>query len=146
MEPQLPKPQIGPESLPAREAVPSTGESFNVPAPSEGLRAPIEQGAETKEVRADSPSGDPVSAPPIAPPPVPVVAQPSLTDDSQISGVATPAAAGDDDLIEKEWVDRAKQIVAKTRDDPRAQDEAIGRLQADYLKKRYGKIISSNDG
>ena len=30
----------------------------------------------------------------------------------------TPLVAADEDLIEKEWVDKAKQIIEQTRDDP----------------------------
>lgn len=50
---------------------------------------------------------------------------------------ATPAIADDADLIEKEWVMKAKQIVEKTKDDPHRQNEEINKVKADYLKKRY---------
>ncbi len=141
MEPQLPKPQIGQEMPSFERPKPDSSESFKVPSAGESIAAPIETGRETKEAFQGGPSGDPVVALPPTPPPAPVLT-PAQPADDQISGVSTPAAAGDDDLIEKEWVEKAKQIVAKTRDDPHAQDEAIGRLQADYLKKRYGKVIS----
>lgn len=52
-----------------------------------------------------------------------------------------PAVAGDEDLIEKEWVDRAKQIIAHTKDDPYKREQAIKALKIDYVKKRYGKTI-----
>ena len=52
-----------------------------------------------------------------------------------------PLAASDEDLIEKEWVDKAKKIVAQTKDDPFSQEKEVSKLQADYLKKRYGKEI-----
>ena len=55
--------------------------------------------------------------------------------------VNSPIIANDDDLIEKEWVDRAKKIVSETRDDPHKQEEAVSKLQVDYLKKRYGREI-----
>ena len=55
--------------------------------------------------------------------------------------IATPAVANDIDLIEKEWVDKAKAIVAKTRNDPHAQNSEMNRFKADYMKKRYGKDI-----
>jgi len=53
----------------------------------------------------------------------------------------TPAVASDDDLIEKEWVDKAKKIVAETKDDPYKREESVSKLQADYLKKRYGREV-----
>lgn len=57
-----------------------------------------------------------------------------------------PASAGlrasdDSDLIEKEWVNKAKQIVERTRDDPYKQSEELTVVKADYLKKRYNKTI-----
>lgn len=52
-----------------------------------------------------------------------------------------PAVAGDDEVIEKEWVDKAKKIVSQTKDDPYQQEKEVSKLQADYLKKRYGKDV-----
>ncbi len=56
-----------------------------------------------------------------------------------------PAVANDDDLIEKEWVDKAKKIVAQTRDDPHLQDKEVNKLQADYLKKRFGRELGATE-
>jgi hypothetical protein len=52
-----------------------------------------------------------------------------------------PASAADEDLVEKEWIDKAKKIVAQTRDDPYTQEKEVSKLQADYLKKRYGREL-----
>lgn len=52
-----------------------------------------------------------------------------------------PIVANDADLIEKEWVDRAKRIVQQTKDDPYSQEKEVSRLQADYVKRRYDKDI-----
>lgn len=60
----------------------------------------------------------------------------SVADDDD-----TPLVASDDDLIEKEWVDKLKKIIALTRDDPYERNRVIAQLQADYLKKRYNKIL-----
>lgn len=57
----------------------------------------------------------------------------------------TPPAADDADLIEKEWVQKAKQIVAATNQDPYAQNKEFSRFKADYLKKRYNKIIKVDE-
>lgn len=56
-------------------------------------------------------------------------------------GDTNPISASDEDVIEKEWVDKAKKIVAQTKDDPYAQEKEVSKLQADYLKKRYGREI-----
>ena len=56
-----------------------------------------------------------------------------------------PVVAADEDLIEKQWVDSAKRIIKQTNGDPYEQGKAISRLQADYLQKRYGKVLPGND-
>lgn len=71
--------------------------------------------------------------------PTPVINDPTV-DDSITIGDA-PLVASDDDLIEKEWVEKAKQIVEETRDNPHQREEAVNKLQGDYLKKRYGKEL-----
>lgn len=58
-----------------------------------------------------------------------------------ITEIPLPPGAEDSDLIEKEWVERAKQIVEHTREDPYEQQRALSEMKADYLKKRYGKDI-----
>lgn len=65
------------------------------------------------------------------------------------SGVSlddVPVVAADEDLIEKQWVDSVKRAVRENRDDPFRQSEAISRLQADYLRKRYGKTVGQTGG
>ncbi len=57
--------------------------------------------------------------------------------------VPMPDEAADSDLIEKEWVLKAKQIVEKTAEDPFAQTEALSKMKAEYLKKRYNKDIGT---
>lgn len=52
-----------------------------------------------------------------------------------------PLVANDDDLIEKEWVEKAKKIINETKDDPYRREREVARLQADYLRKRYGKEL-----
>ena len=76
--------------------------------------------------------------------PVPVAAQ---SDDDTATTVSDdmPIIAADEDLIEKEWVDRAKKIIAETKDDPYKREQEVKRLQIDYVKKRYGKSIGAVD-
>jgi len=56
-----------------------------------------------------------------------------------------PAIAADEEVIEKEWVDKAKKIVILTKNDPYQQEKEVSKLQADYLKKRYGKDIKTTN-
>lgn len=141
MEPQLPKPQFSPETAPVQRPQFQGGETFSVQKGAE-TESPLEQGNETREALSDGPQGDPVGTQPVfTPPPMPVVDTTQSTVAATADNTAGPATAADDDLIEREWVEKAKKVVAETRNDPHAQDLAIGRLQADYLKKRYGKTI-----
>jgi hypothetical protein len=59
--------------------------------------------------------------------------------------LTTPAAASDNDRIEQEWVLKAKEIVAATRDDPYQQNRQLAAVKADYLKKRYNKTVKLSD-
>ena len=82
--------------------------------------------------------------PPVPPPVATFAVQTPL---SQVSGMsastssASPTVAEDLDLIEKEWVEKAKSIVASTRTDPYAQNQELNRFKADYMQKRYNKDI-----
>jgi Txe/YoeB family toxin of Txe-Axe toxin-antitoxin module len=51
--------------------------------------------------------------------------------------------AEDADLIEKEWVERAKKIILETKDDPFARTNRVNELQKDYLQKRYNKNLGA---
>ena len=75
--------------------------------------------------------------------PAPVLTTSSDTTTSAPLTDDTPATAGDDDLIEKEWVDKAKKILAETRDDPYRREQEVGKLQIEYIRKRYGREIGS---
>lgn len=55
-----------------------------------------------------------------------------------------PQIADDIDLIEKEWVEKAKEIVSKTKENPYLQNKAISEIKADYIKKRYNKEIAKS--
>jgi hypothetical protein len=72
-------------------------------------------------------------------PPTGVAGQPPAT-------TGTPAVADDVDLIEKEWVHRAKALVAKTKDNPHEQNKEMSKFKADYIKKRYNKEIKVSEG
>lgn len=90
-----------------------------------------------------------VTANPVAPTTAPVnPSLPTATPGAPAGPVTTasvnPALAGDVDVIEKEWVDQAEAIIAKTVGDPHAEEEAIEDLQIDYMKKRYGKDVAKS--
>lgn len=138
MEPKLPSPNRGPEKLPNTYNQ-GVEHALSVPTP--------EKVAEYKQERAEQ-GGDRspmISAQPILPPPVQVSAPPSpSSDDDSKTTSDVPMIAADDDLIEKEWVDKAKAIIAQTKEDPYLREKEVGKLQADYLRKRYGKELGAS--
>ncbi|MFA6270505.1 MAG: hypothetical protein WC657_04865 [Candidatus Paceibacterota bacterium] len=77
---------------------------------------------------------------PIAPP-----ISPSSAQAAPQRAAPTPDIADDVDLIEKEWVERAKDIVESTKNDPHLQNQQISKFKADYIKKRYKKDIKLTD-
>jgi len=62
-----------------------------------------------------------------------------------VSQVTADLKAGDAELIEKDWIDRTKSIVAKTRDDPHSQKTEVSKAKADYIQKRFNKIIKTDE-
>lgn len=139
MEPKLPSPNRGSEKLPSLYNQ-SIEHAVSVPAPEKAM----EQRHEKVEQRTDTSPA--VAQPSILPPPVPV-SLPVVTSDDDNAAPSTssvPMIAADEDLIEKEWVDKAKAIIAQTKDDPYLREKEVGKLQADYLQKRYGKELGAS--
>lgn len=89
-------------------------------------------------------------------PPVQVGSAPQQTATAPIMNAAATAntpvpvqgalTANDTDLIEKEWVERAKSIVDQTKDNPHMQNKAMSKFKADYVKKRYNKELKVTEG
>lgn len=84
---------------------------------------------------------------------IPPMQQPAVfTPQPMMPQAATTASstqhliADDADLIEKEWVSKAKAIVAQTKNDPHQQNKEMTKVKADYLKKRYNKDLKVSEG
>lgn len=145
MEPNAPNPGGGPspEAGPSLPNIETTPEQ-NQPGQIEAAPAP-------SAPEVDRPAGESVnqSAPISLPTPIPQPVAPAQQDDEedqdtseqQKAEVGAPDLANDVDVIEKEWVDKAKEIVNDSRDDPHRQNHNVSVLKADYMKKRYGKDI-----
>jgi hypothetical protein len=71
------------------------------------------------------------------------------TDDTSsavhVDATDSPIVADDVDVIEKEWVQKAKEIVTQTKDDPHKQSIELTKFKHDYMNKRYGKDIKLPD-
>jgi hypothetical protein len=136
MEPKLPAPNI--EQLPTQynqnlERIPGVTPELNIEQEKEQLEQRAEASREQRSPTVIVPNTQ-VALPTLSQSPVGISSLP--TDDN-------PVVANDDDLIEKEWVDKAKKIIVETKDDPYRREKEIGKLQVDYLRKRYGKELGS---
>lgn len=140
MEPTLPAPHGSPEREPVLHLGSELASIHQGPE-----KQPIAERLAKQERHTDA---DAVGTAPVVP--MPTVLLPPAPPASQQATVPSddnnPLTAADEDLIEKEWVDRAKKVIAETKHDPYEQEKAVSRLQADYLNKRYGKTIKLQDG
>lgn len=140
------QPEFTPGQRPIEQAPTPQVESYEVPP---NFSSPEQNSGATIE-RVEHRSAVELAPPPPVPLPVAVQA-PGVDVAAQVppmqpQGSSNPVAANDDDTIEKEWVNRAKQVIAQTKDNPYAREKAIGELQRDYLMKRYGRQVgASND-
>lgn len=141
MEPQLPSPSHSPENGPAHF---QGGETFSgAKGPESTPQAPEKhEKQESREQHTGGPKGDPgaITSAPVLPPLPQIHQAPAST--APVINDTNPPVAEDSDLIEKEWVEKAKQVVEETKHDPYLQGKEVSKLQADYLKKRYGKTVN----
>lgn len=124
------------------------------------LPAPVEQAggaefstAETAPSAPEQAAAAPETAPsappqamPIAPAiPVPIppitTAQPAADDVTNTSKGVVTKVIEDKDLIDKAWVEKAKAIIDRTREDPHKQTEEMTGVKAQYLQENYNKSI-----
>lgn len=142
MEPNFNLPRPTPEQTPSLppvspEVAPGTKEQRSIeraPAPLE--REPLPQSPQEVAV--------PVSDIAAPVPPQPVTDGGSGNDTTTLLS-SVPDVAADDDLIEKEWVSKAKDIISQTTDDPHRREAAVSQLQREYLRKRYGKELGTSE-
>lgn len=127
----------------------STAPQFEIPKSPE--RAPVYSGAaerdpslrieQTKEILpapAPGPAIQPQGTIPVIqqtiPQPVP---QATVSDDRQ----STILVADDVDVMEKEWVERAKKVVSLTSNDPYLEAKELYKLKNAYMKQRFNKEL-----
>ena len=138
MQPENSRGLNGPELAPV-EVTPN-GERIPVlPTPESGIETGAERVEQTAEASAAAADAATSSAPvmPLALPVAPVPEPQPISD--------SPLVAADEDVIEKEWVDKAKKIILETKDDPYARSSRVNELQKDYLKKRYNKELGASE-
>ncbi len=127
-----PSPEMGTYSAPEAPRL--------TPQTSEVVKATPEKLQPNTETASVAPPQQPAQAVKSLPQ-LPNLPQPKPLQKQTVVAGSNPLVAADEDLIEKEWVDKAKKIVSQTKEDPYSQEKEVSKLQADYLKKRYGKEI-----
>ncbi len=125
-------------------------QSFNLPAPHTeyGSLSNEEQTFMPTTEKAASKAVEQTPNPFLAtggPDPVTASNNPAAAPPAPLAMGMMPLIADDADLIEKEWVEKAKQIVDNTRHDPYSQNKQLTKVKADYLKKRYNKDIKLDE-
>jgi hypothetical protein len=128
----------------------NTQPQFEIPgSPKGGQERQTEQAIERRQVSEGAPSKAapklPIQAQPALPLQPPQVQQIPVQMQSSDPQATSGLTAKDADLIEKEWIVRAKNIVAQTQDDPYKQKNEMSRIKADYIKKRFNKTIPIED-
>src|SRR3989344_1871071 len=129
-----------------RFEVPQTPEQ--PPQTAERPQEGIEQGGPSKEGASKAPA----TAVPTMPQPVMPTTQPPAEPPAQAEPPQATASvpssglqAADSDRIEKEWVQKAKNIVSSTHEDPYKQKNEMSQVKADYIQKRFGKNIKTDE-
>ena len=132
------QPSFSAEQLPVQPVV--TPEAVPSLPP---VEVQVGRGQEAYEQRAETTQFNTAPAQvPLQQPVVPQAPQPPQSAPAQTVGA--PMIAADEELIEKEWVDKAKQIIAHTADDPFSRSAQVSELQRSYLQKRYGKVVGTD--
>jgi hypothetical protein len=129
-----------------------SGPQFELPKPPEGLEKQREQAMEkqvpqeSKQARRAPTASQPATLAPIpAPGPVAIPVEDVQTIQKGQAIDDTGLKADEADLIEKQWVNKAKAIVVQTQDDPYNQKKEMGKVGAEYIKKRFNKTIPTDD-
>lgn len=66
---------------------------------------------------------------------------PIMTASTTVPLTQDQLTAADADVIEKEWVTRAKKIIETTSEDPHTEVKELNKLKRSYMKKRFDKDI-----
>jgi hypothetical protein len=137
---------------------PGTSETsgLNLPPPVGEIAPPAVDAAKNRLSDAEqlpaapetkSRTGQSAAGLPIIPLPLPASGPTAATTDQPAAPSDDSATnlADEDDLIEKEWINKAKAIVERTRDDPHKQSQELTVVKADYMKQRYNKTVKVNN-
>jgi hypothetical protein len=123
---------------------------LNLPPSPEGEQRQ-EHAAEAPPSRPEQAGKQPPKARPLPaiPDDIPATDQPVIAAPPQDAGMPITAAptstVADTDHIDKEWIDKVKNVVARTQEDPYLQKDQMSKIKADYIQKRFNKTIKTDE-
>jgi hypothetical protein len=130
-----PKPELPPPETGSIDKQPA-GREINAPKPEK-----IEQAAPGERLIK---ANDAIAQATNQAIPTTPTSSPAIDDMStQSDDVSVPAIADDVDVIEKEWVQKAKNIVENTKEDPSKQSSELSGLKKEYRKNRFGNNVDN---
>lgn len=135
----------GREPGPHFEEAPPAPETFET-----GTEPQVEQNRPAHQEVAPARLRQPFHAMPSLPQITTPIATPPA-DDTQAADtslIPTPTAhlqAVDGNMIEKEWVEKTKETIAETKNDPFTQKHEVSQIKADYIQKRFNKQIKTDE-
>jgi len=126
-------------------ALPSPSGGFGAPSESLGGQGPS-RAPEAAPMGPESAVGPaaPAIPVPLAPlPPASAAAHNPLSPGPQPAVASTPAPTNDSSAtaLDEEWINKAKMIIERTKEDPYTESKELGRAKADYLRIRHNKQV-----
>ena len=74
-----------------------------------------------------------------------IVTSPTDNRIAEEVAIGAPEVARDGDRMEKEWMDRAREVVKETKNDPNGRLLKVARLREDYMRKRFNRILGERN-
>ena len=130
-----------------------TQSNFELPAQPEQLESQDtlqELGQEAPAARPET-AGKQAKTPalPTVPDDIPIADSPAIglaADDTTTQDQASfTQKANDSDHIEPVWLDRAKAVIAQTRNDPYEQKIQMSQVKTEYIRKRFNKQVKTDE-
>jgi len=128
----------GEQPTPGFEVFPNTGAEQQSDVAEKSVEAP--QTIESSPSRQQSAPVLPVVTQ------LPTINQPTVvlpTSDDNSTTAARPV--NDSSKMERQWIDKAKAIIAQTRDDPFTQKNEMSKVKAAYIEKKFNKKLKVDD-
>lgn len=132
VSPELPLPTGNPEN--------SNTPNEALPAPSQEKKSTSIEGQQSSNIPAQQQIIDDQAQTQTQ-----VLSQVTPVDPALQTVPVAPVIADDVDVMEKEWVNKAKAIVERTRDDPRLQKDELAKFKAEYIQNRFHKEVKQSE-